>query len=43
MVMIKDDTYGQGRGMSKKEAEQLAAKETLDVIACGKGRKAAKC
>lgn len=43
MVMIKDDTYGQGRGMSKKEAEQLAAKETLDVIACGKGHRAAKC
>lgn len=32
VVVINDNTYGQGKGLSKKEAEQIAAEETLDLI-----------
>ncbi|MEE9584817.1 MAG: ribonuclease III [Candidatus Brocadiales bacterium] len=43
MVVIKDNTYGHGKGQSKKEAEQLAAEETLNAIVFDKGSAAAKC
>ncbi|MFQ5861998.1 MAG: ribonuclease III [Candidatus Brocadiales bacterium] len=43
VVVINDTSYGQGKGKSKKEAEQLAAKETLNAIASNKGRTGTKC
>lgn len=36
MVVINNNSYGHGKGRSKKEAEQLAAKETLDAMTVGK-------
>lgn len=32
-VMLKENEYGKGWGKSKKEAEQVAAKETLEMLA----------
>lgn len=43
VVVIKDNAYGCGKGMSKKEAEQLAAKETLDILIADKDGVIAKC
>lgn len=43
MVVIKDNTYGQGKGKSKKEAEQLAAEETFNVLVPKKDRATANC
>lgn len=43
VVVIKDNAYGQGRGKSKKEAEQLAAEETLNALASKKDRAAVEC
>ncbi|MFQ5957661.1 MAG: ribonuclease III family protein, partial [Candidatus Brocadiales bacterium] len=43
IVVIKDNSYGQGKGKSKKEAEQLAAKETLTAISLEKNSTTAKC
>ncbi len=43
IVVIKDKSYGQGKGKSKKEAEQFAAKETLDILAPERDPKTVRC
>lgn len=43
MVVIKDSAYGQGKGKNKKEAEQLAAEETLNALTSKKDRAAVEC
>ena len=36
-ILISNKVYGQGRGKSKKEAEQMAAEKTLTQIAALNG------
>jgi ribonuclease-3 len=36
-VFLKGEEYGAGTGRSKKEAEQQAARQALEVLASGSG------